>query len=384
MAAAPAHLRRAPAVALPRGPCGPCTAADHQEHRQHDEDDGRFRPPITRAFDDASLLPRRRLPASRSIGEIRLSAKGPARCLTALPHRGQTHRRDAITARSTVFMQRSTGSGSSSRRGDSPIPAPGSASSSSPPRRRQSRRSSPTPGTSMRSPARVRRWRCTCSGTSRTVPTACRRWPPSASGTACAQARSTRICSRTRPTNSARSATPIQRFAAQALEHIVDSVQIAAALQQPGRVAVVRRWFELSGHRQHQGPQAVVRRGASRSPRQPRSGSAAAGRIQAIRAGVLPHGHRRLGHGAAARARRRAAGARAGRYRASLPGAEHRADRVVAARRRHARRVPLQRPPLRRRRPDARIDRPVSDLPHLPRDQVVRTGQRRGAPTSPT
>ena len=38
---------------------------------------------------------------------------------------------------------------------------------------------------------------------------------------------------------------------ASAVQHIVDSVQIAGALQQPRRLALVRRWFELSRHGQH-------------------------------------------------------------------------------------------------------------------------------------
>ena len=59
-----------------------------------------------------------------------------------------------------------------------------------------------------------------------------------------------------------------------------------------------------------------------------------AGRVQAVRAGVLSHRHRRLGHGASVREGGRPAGQGAGRYRASLPGAEHRADRRVAAGRR--------------------------------------------------
>ena len=75
---------------------------------------------------------------------------------------------------------------------------------------------------------------------------------------------------------------------------------------------------------------------------------------------------------------------RARRHRPPLPVAEHRADRRVAARRGHARRVPLQRSPLRRRRPDARVDRSLPGVPHFPRDPRSSNGRPGGAPTSRT
>ena len=60
--------------------------------------------------------------------------------------------------------------------------------------------------------------------------------------------------------------------------------------------------------------------GLAERARGPRTGSADARRIQAVRAGVLSHRHRRLGHGAAAGARGGPAGEGAGRHRASLSG----------------------------------------------------------------
>ncbi len=81
---------------------------------------------------------------------------------------------------------------------------------------------------------------------------------------------------------------------------------------------------------------------------------------------------------------RRAAGQGAGRHRPPLPGAEHRADRGLAAERRHARRLPLQRPPLRRRRPHDGLDRSLPGLPHLPRDRALRVGDGQARRTSPT
>ena len=62
-------------------------------------------------------------------------------------------------------------------------------------------------------------------------------------------------------------------------------------------------------------------------------------------------------------------------YRASSSGDEHRADRDLAVALRCAGRLPLQRPQVRGRRPDARLHRPVPGLPHLPRDsQLPRPG----------
>ena len=109
----------------------------------------------------------------------------------------------------------------------------------------------------------------------------------------------------------------------------------AGSLGSARRLAVVRRRLQLPRHGRtsasgkHWFDEALGMRA-----RTARARSAHAGRVQAVRAGLLPHRHRRLGHGAAARARRRPAGARARRHRASLPGAEHRADRRLAARRR--------------------------------------------------
>ena len=101
-------------------------------------------------------------------------------------------------------------------------------------------------------------------------------------------------------------------------------------LGQPRSLAVVRRRLQLSRHRQHPPAQQWFEEGsAKRTP--PAAGPAHAGRVQALRAGLLSHRHRRLGHGAAHGANRRPAGQGAGRHRPSLPGAEHRTDRRLAA-----------------------------------------------------
>ena len=81
---------------------------------------------------------------------------------------------------------------------------------------------------------------------------------------------------------------------------------------------------------------------------------------------------------------RRTAGQGAGGHRPPLPGAEHRADRGVAAGSGHAGRLPLQRPPLCRRRSDHGLHRSLPGVPHFPRDPVLRMGDRASAPISPT
>ena len=122
------------------------------------------------------------------------------------------------------------------------------------------------------------------------------RWPPS---TACAPAPSIPTCFRTRSTSTARSATPMPRFARRRSTTLLDSVEIGKRLgsrdlslwfadgsNYPGTQNIRQRkhWFE-------EGLQATH---ARLDPR-----PAHAGGVQALRAGVLPHRHRRLGHGAA-------------------------------------------------------------------------------------
>ena len=123
--------------------------------------------------------------------------------------------------------------------------------------------------------------------------------------------------------------------ARRALEHCLESVDIG---REPRRAATSRCWFADGSNypgtanireRKHWFEEALGEMHA-----RARAGAAAARRVQAVRAGVLSHRHRRLGHGAAARARRRARRPGARRHRSPLPGAEHRADRRVAARRR--------------------------------------------------
>ena len=133
-------------------------------------------------------------------------------------------------------------------------------------------------------------------------------------------------------------------------------------------LAVDGRRIELSRHAEHAQAHRMAGGGAARCASSPGARSAVAGGVQALRAGLLSHRYRRLGHVEPPRAPRRAAGVRAGRHRPPLQRAEHRADCGVAAAHRDAGRVPLQRPALCRRRSDAGLDRSLPDLPHLPRD----------------
>ena len=74
----------------------------------------------------------------------------------------------------------------------------------------------------------------------------------------------------------------------------------------------------------------------------------------------------------------RPAGAGARRHGPPPAGHERRADRRAAARRGPARRLPLQQPQVRGRRPDRRLDRPVRALPDHARDRRrVRRRRRR-------
>ncbi len=109
-------------------------------------------------------------------------------------------------------------------------------------------------------------------------------------------------------------------------------------------------------------------------PRRAARRMAAVHRAQAVRARVLLH--RRLGLGlvAAARAGRGEAGPLPRRPRSPPPEHEHRAGRLTTRDDRPARRLPLQRLQVRRRRPHGRLDPP---LRALPRDARAAGARRR-------
>ena len=100
-------------------------------------------------------------------------------------------------------------------------------------------------------------------------------------------------------------------------------------------------------------------------------------RAQAVRAGVLLLGQRRLGLVAAARPACGRAGALSRRPRPPPAEHEHRAGRQPPGDGRPSRRLPLQRLEVRRRRPHRRLDPPVPVLPH--RRRAVQARRRADA-----
>src|ERR1017187_10516397 len=148
------------------------------------------------------------------------------------------------------------------------------------------------------------------------------------------------------------------------------------AVGEPRSFAVVRGRVELSGDAEY--PPAAPMDGGRIEGGAPADDDRAtdAGGIQTVRAGVLPHGYRGLGHGARVRQGSRAERAGAGGYRASLPGTEHRADCGVAAGPGDAGRIPLQRPAVRGRRSHDGLDRSLPGVSHFPRDSIFRMGER--------
>ena len=122
---------------------------------------------------------------------------------------------------------------------------------------------------------------------------------------------------------------------------------------------LARRRDELPGSGRPARPPHPADRRARAGLRSPAGRDEAAGRIQVLRAGVLLDRPSRLGHGGARLPPARPAGTGAGRHRPPPAGHEHRADRRRPARRGAARRLPLQQPQVRGRRPDRRLGRPV-------------------------
>ncbi len=108
------------------------------------------------------------------------------------------------------------------------------------------------------------------------------------------------------------------------------------------------------------------------------------GRVQVLRARLLRDRPRRLGQRAAdlPQARRAREGAR--RPRPPRAGHEHRADRRLPGRRGPARRLSLQQPQVRRRRPDRRLGEPVRAVPDLRRADRFRRRCRGSRSTSRT
>src|ERR1017187_8060238 len=148
------------------------------------------------------------------------------------------------------------------------------------------------------------------------------------------------------------------------------------AVGKPRSFAVVRGRIELSGDAEYPAATAMDGRRIEGGARADDGGATDAGGVQTVRAGVLPHGYRGLGHGATVREGRGAERAGAGGHGAPLPGTEHRADCGVAAGFGDAGRSPLQRPAVRGRRSDDGIDRSLSGVSYFSRDSLFRMGRR--------
>ena len=122
--------------------------------------------------------------------------------------------------------------------------------------------------------------------------------------------------------------------------------------------------------------------GLRRGARPPAGGLAHVHRAQALRAGVLLVGQQRLGLVAAAGRAGRTAGPVPRRPRPPPPQRQHRAGGQPPRDGRPARRLPLQRLEVRRRRPDRRVDPPVPAVPDRARAaRRTAAGHSRPSPT---
>ena len=140
--------------------------------------------------------------------------------------------------------------------------------------------------------------------------------------------------SRTRSTSSAPSAIPTPTCARQALRRTCSTAsQIARGLRQPRRLAVVCRWVELSRHGRTSG---TAQAAGSRRAAELHAALDADQRLLVEYKPFEPAFYHTdiadWGMALLLARSRRPAGQGAGGHRPSLPGAEHRADRRVAAR----------------------------------------------------
>ena len=200
----------------------------------------------------------------------------------------------------------------------------------------------------------------------------------------CASARSTRTCSRTPTTSSARSRTPTPRVREKAVAHMLECLEIATALGATAQSLWLADGTNYPGQddlreRRRRMLDCLERVYAAAAGR-----AGAAGRVQVLRARVLRHRPGRLGQRAADLPQARRAREGAGRPRPPRAGREHRADRRVPGRRGPARRLSLQQPQVRRRRPDRRLGQPVRAVPDLRRADRVATSCRGSRSTSRT
>ena len=208
-----------------------------------------------------------------------------------------------------------------------------------------------------------RRSRSTSRGTASTTWTRC---ASTRRSSACGSARSTRTSSRSRSTSSAASATRTPASAGSAVAHVRECIEIATQVGSDAISLWLADGTNYPGQDSLRGAPRTAARVAARDLRRARRR-----RCELLveyklyepafyATDLADWGSALLALPGARRARE---GAR--RPRPPRAGREHRADRLAAARRRPAGRLPLQRPQVRRRRPDRRLDRPVPALPDL-------------------
>ena len=124
---------------------------------------------------------------------------------------------------------------------------------------------------------------------------------------------------------------PDARVREKAVAHLVECLGIAADARLDRAVAVARRRHQLPGPGRPPRPPRPAARVALAGLCAAAGRPGAAGRVQALRAGVLRHRPRRLGLRAADLPEARRPRARADRPRPPRPGREHRADRRVCS-----------------------------------------------------
>ena len=115
-----------------------------------------------------------------------------------------------------------------------------------------------------------------------------------------------------------------------AVDHLLACVEIAAALGGDAQSLWLADGTNYAGQDDLRRRRRRLEDGLSAAVHEPARGPRAAPRIQALRAGVLRHRHRRLGLGGAALPATRAASPRAGRPRSPRAGRQRGADRRAA------------------------------------------------------
>ena len=184
---------------------------------------------------------------------------------------------------------------------------------------------------------------------------------------------STPTSSRTTTTCSAASPTRTRGVRRKAIDHLLECVDIMDATGSRD----LKLWFSdgtnYPGPGRHARPAGPARRGAARGVRPARRRPADAAGVQALRAGVLHDRRARLGHRVRALPRARRAGARSSSTPATTrPGTNIEFIVAFLLRAGQARRLRLQLPLLRRRRPHGRRGRPVPAVPDHARGRARR------------